>query len=196
MCWGTTCCLCVTRGNTPLRHHIRDGLHASLQDTCQVVACNCRARSFETPWLGCTPVASQPRPHLSLPQAACRHMNERCASNEERQGHVVDQHGPTKNRTSLLSGEDIMGHILEHDTALLPTAASPRGRRGSLLEYVLYVRSSVVPHGFRCGRPPPTVHESRHWAHRMNVRHGMLDRATMLRKQEHPDMAYMAVRTV
>ena len=71
-----------------------------------------------------TCVTSRPKPNLSQPQAARHHeLNLRLRQGEKRK--FCRQAQTDTERQVTLSGDEVIGNIIENNMALIPTAVSP-----------------------------------------------------------------------
>lgn len=97
--------------------------------------------------------------------------------------------GKTDKSTKVtLTGDQIIGRILDQNMALVPIAVSPHGRLGSLFQRFLYGSDPMELPDFRSSRPRAS--DAAHLATSYKMPRGLLPRANAIWKAEHPECFY------
>jgi hypothetical protein len=98
--------------------------------------------------------------------------------------------GKTDKETMMtLTGDQIIGEIINNNMALLPIAISPHGHLGSLFERFLYGRDPMPIPKYKSNRPNGLAAAKLASSSR-NVPRGVLKRANEIWRTEHPDTYY------
>ena len=133
-----------------------------------------------------TIVSSKPVYSTSTRTARINEINLRLRKGEK---DKFQRRGKTDRKTGItLTGDQIIGKILDQNMALLPIAVSPHGRIGSLFRRFLYGEDPMPLPDFCDTRP--RAKEAARLVTSDRVPRGLLPRANFIWKKEHPECFY------